>query len=65
MRSADEKMNVIGHDHVLSHCDVMIGIRFCCEGNKRLMRRIRCQHLFALMCAECDEEHRIVWKDQS
>jgi hypothetical protein len=58
-------MQVIWHDHIASHGDVVFRTRSDCEVYQCGIYRIRCQEFSAPMRAECDKVQRIVGKDAS
>lgn len=58
-------MQMIWHDHIATHGDVVFSTRSDCEGYQCSIDRIRCQKFSAPMRAECDKEQRIVGKDAS
>jgi hypothetical protein len=61
--SADEKMNVIGHDHISTNSDVLTRICLRCERHKCGMHRVGCEQFPSLVCTRCDEEQGIVSED--
>ena len=63
--SADEEMNVIGHDYISTNSDVVLRMRARCERYERAVHRVRCKQLPPLLRAERDEEKRIVSKNPS
>src|SRR5437870_8420027 len=58
-------MQMIWHDHIATHRDVVFRTRSDCEVYQCCIHRIRCQEFSAPMRAECDKEQRIVGKDAS
>ena len=58
--SADEKMNVIGHDHISANGNVMSRICLRCERHKCGMHCVGCEQFPPLVCTKCDEEQGIV-----
>ena len=58
--SADEKMNVIGHDHISTHSNVMPRICLRRERHKCGMHCVGCEQFPPLVRAEGDEEQRVM-----
>src|SRR4029077_6256794 len=65
VRSADEKVHVIGHDHVPTNGNILLRIRARSERYKRGVHRVRCKQFSPLLGAECDKEQGIVSEDPS
>ena len=58
--SADEEVNVIGHDHISTNSDVMLRMRARCERYERAVHRVRCKEFLPLLRAKRDEEQGII-----
>jgi hypothetical protein len=62
VRSTDEQMNVIGHDDVATHRDVVIGVGALCEANECVVNDIGGEQSAAPIGARRDKPDGVVWK---